>query len=85
MSIPNLPEYFGRWSYPDIAVAHDIGIDDSRKLYYAGVQKGIRRVYFIGLDDVWRLSWPFYMEKVNCGDAHPMLVELFTKKLSFYF
>ena len=39
LSIPNLPEYFGRWSYPDIAKAHDITPDAARKLYYAGVQR----------------------------------------------
>lgn len=34
-----IKRFFGRWSYPDIAKAHDISTDAARKLYYAGVQK----------------------------------------------
>ena len=39
MSIPNLPEYIGRWSCADIAKAHDITPDAARKLYYAATQR----------------------------------------------
>jgi hypothetical protein len=34
-----IKRFFGRWSYEDIAKAHDISTDAARKLYYAGVRK----------------------------------------------
>lgn len=34
-----IKRFFAKWSYKDIAKAHDISIDAARKLYYAGVQR----------------------------------------------
>ncbi|MFC1876680.1 hypothetical protein ACFL2E_05330 [Thermodesulfobacteriota bacterium] len=34
-----IKRFFGKWSYEDIAQAHDISIDAARKIYYAGVQR----------------------------------------------
>ena len=34
-----LKRFFGKWSYKDIAQAHDISVDAAPKLYYAAVQR----------------------------------------------
>lgn len=43
-----IKRFFGKWSYEDIAKAHDISTDSARKLYYAGVQKLVSVIIEMG-------------------------------------
>ena len=54
---------FGRWSYTDIAKAHDITPDAARKLYYAGVQKLLAVI--IEMDAVKKAMTPEELRKAG--------------------
>jgi len=58
-----IKRFFGLWSYPDIAKAHDISVDAARKLYYAGVQRLLAVI--IEMDAVRKAQTPKQRRKSN--------------------
>jgi hypothetical protein len=49
-----LKRFFGKWSYEDIAQAHDVSVDAARKIYYAGVQRLLSVI--IEMDSVKKMT-----------------------------
>lgn len=62
-----IKRFFGKWSYPDIAKAHDISVDAARKLYYAGAQRLLAVI--IEMDTVRKAQTPEQCRKSNVAKS----------------
>ena len=62
-----IKRFFGKWSYPDIAKAHDISVEAARKLYYAGVQRLLAVI--IEMDSVRKAQTPEQRRQSNVAKS----------------